>query len=198
MSHLSRNHLLAFVEDPHTPDLPDERRRHLDGCESCRSEATNLRALLADIREQPGGSPSPLFWDHFAARVADAIRGETPGRAVPAPAWRFGRETAAWTALAATVLLASTMVFWRATLHAPAVPASVTTVEDSARGDDLEEDQAWKVVRAAADGLPWEDAQAAGIAAHPGSAEGVVMDLTADERAELARLLETELKRSGV
>ena len=62
----------------------------------------------------------------------------------------------------------------------------------------MEDDQAWKVVRAAADGLPWEDVQAAGIAARPGAAEGVVMELTAEERAELAKLLESEMKRSGV
>jgi hypothetical protein len=198
MSHLSRDHLLAFVEDPHTRDMPAERRRHLEACASCQSEVADLRALLTDIREEPGGSPSPLFWDHCAARVADAIRDEAPEPAARVRAWGFGGHRAAWMAVAATVLLGSTMVAWRATLQAPAVPATVAATEDSPRGDDLEDDQAWKVLRAAADGLPWEDVQAAGIAARPGSAEGVVMELTADERAELARLLETEMKRSGV
>jgi hypothetical protein len=197
MTHLSRDQMFAFVEDPHTRDLPPERRRHVEECASCQSEAADLRALLTDIRDAPGGAPSPLFWDHFAARVADAIRDEAPEPAVRMRAWRFGGQTAAWTAIAATVFLGSTMVAWRATLHAPAFPA-IATADDPARGDDLEDDQAWKVVRAAADGLPWEDVQAAGIAARPGSAEGVVMELTADERAELARLLESEMKRSGV
>jgi hypothetical protein len=197
MSHLSHDHLLAFVEDPDTPALSAERRRHLQSCDRCMSEAANLRAVLEDVREEPGGVPSPLFWDHFAARVADAIGGGAPEPAARLSTWRFGSRTAVWMVVAATVLLGSTTVFWRATLHAPAVPGTVAT-DNSTRVDDLEDDQAWKVVRAAADGLPWDDVQAAGIAARPGSAEGVVMEMTADERAELARLLETEMNRSGV
>jgi len=53
------------------------------------------------------------------------------------------------------------------------------------------------VVRTAADDLAWEDVTAAGITAHPGAAEGVAMELTADERTELARLIASEMKASG-
>ena len=197
MRHLSPDQLIAFIEDPQTRDLTPQERRHVEQCAACQSEATAMRALLTEIREEPGGAPSPLFWDHFAARVADAIRGEAPEPAVEATAWRFGGRTAAWAAVAATVLLGSTMA-WRATLHAPAASGIVAATGDSLHAEDLEDDQAWRVVRAAADGLPWEDVQAAGIAPRPGSAEGVVMEMTADERAELARLLESEMKRNGV
>jgi len=198
MSHLSHDQLMALVEDQLTAALPPQVRRHVEGCAACQSEAAELRALVIHIREEPGGAPSPLFWDHFAARVADAIRDEAPEGEVRVRGWNFAGRTAAWTAVAATVLLGSTMVAWRATLHAPAAAGIAAGTDDSLRGDDLEEDPAWKVVRAAADGLPWEDVQAAGIAARPGSAESVVVEMTPEERAELARLLESELKRSGV
>jgi hypothetical protein len=198
MSHLSRKHLLAFIDDPHTSGLSPERKRHIEACAACQAAAADLRSIIGEVRNEPGGEPSPLFWDHLAARVADAIRDQVPEPAPSLRTWRFGGQTAAWTAVAATVILGSTMVAWRATLHAPAAPDITLGTAADARIDDVEDDQAWKVVRAAADGLPWEDVQAAGIAARPGAAEGVVMELTAEERAELAKLLESEMKRSGV
>ena len=93
MRHLSPDQLIAFIEDPQTRDLTPQERRHVEQCAACQSEATAMRALLTEIREEPGGAPSPLFWDHFAARVADAIRGEAPEPAVEATAWRFGGRT---------------------------------------------------------------------------------------------------------
>jgi hypothetical protein len=63
--------------------------------------------------------------------------------------------------------------------------------------DDADTDAAWAVVRMAAQDLRWEDAHAIGITAGPGAAEGIALELTADERAELARLIDTEMKRSG-
>ncbi len=198
MSHLSRKHLLEFIDDPHTSGLSPERKRHIEACAACQATAADLRSIIGEVRNEPGGEPSPLFWDHFAARVADAIRDQVPEPAPSLRTWRFGGQTAAWTAVVATVILGSTMVAWRATLHAPPAPGITLGTADAARTDDVEDDQAWKVVRAAADGLPWEDVQAAGIAARPGAAEGVVMELTAEERAELAKLLESEMKRSGV
>ena len=199
MSHLSRKHLLEFIDDPHTSGLSPERKRHIEACAACQAAAADLRSIIGEVRNEPGGEPSPLFWDHLAARVADAIRDQVPEPAPSLRTWRFGGQTAAWAAVAATVILGSTMVAWRATLHAPRRPRHHARDGRRCGGyDDVEDDQAWKVVRAAADGLPWEDVQAAGIAARPGAAEGVVMELTAEERAELAKLLESEMKRSGV
>jgi hypothetical protein len=63
--------------------------------------------------------------------------------------------------------------------------------------DDLERDEAWAVVRIAAESFRLEDAHAVGIAAGPGAAEGLAQELNADERAELARLIDRELKRTG-
>ena len=63
--------------------------------------------------------------------------------------------------------------------------------------DDVEADAAWAVVRTAAQDLAYEDAEAEGITPRPGSAEIAVLQMSGAERAELARLIENEMKRTG-
>jgi hypothetical protein len=75
---------------------------------------------------------------------------------------------------------------------------AAAAAELPATADDVEADGAWAVVRTAADDLAWDEVTAAGITAHPGSAERVALELTAAERAELARLLESEMKPNGL
>jgi hypothetical protein len=202
MRHLSRTELLDIVDPHEGAALAVERRHHVDTCDACRTEVTTLRATLAEARQDAGGEPSPLFWDHFAARVSEAIRDESPDTVEPARLSWFGGQAAAWTVAVLMVVLGMTTVAWRATLHAPTAAGGGTTVvtttpaEAPRLGEDPD-DRAWKIVQSAADGLQLDDAQAAEIGARPGSAERVVMDLTDDERAELARLLESEMKRTG-
>jgi hypothetical protein len=196
MSHLSRTEFLDFVEDP---DAADRHRRHLESCEECRATAAALRATLAEVRRDDETEPSPLFWDHFAARVSEAIRDEA--QAVPEHtrlAW-LGGHTAAWAAAALIVLLGMTTLVWRVTLHAPTSVTSQPAAEGPGRpaGETTGADKEWTKVQDAVATLQWDEVQAAGISVRPGSAEGVVMELTADERVELARLIEREMKRSG-
>ena len=63
--------------------------------------------------------------------------------------------------------------------------------------DDLDNDEAWAVVRAATADLVWEDAHDAGISAHPGAVENAALELNAAERIELERLLDEDMKRNG-
>jgi hypothetical protein len=63
--------------------------------------------------------------------------------------------------------------------------------------DNADDDEAWAIVRAAAIDLNWDEVHAAGISAHPGDVETVALELTEDERVELARLLDKDLKRNG-
>jgi hypothetical protein len=81
---------------------------------------------------------------------------------------------------------------------APATPV-VTTVpaSDAPLADDIDQDAAWAVVRVAADDLGYEDALAEGISASPETWEGLAMELSEAERAELVRLIQGELKRTG-
>lgn len=207
MNHLKDAELVDAIDG----QLAAERIRHAEECAVCRARVDELRATLADAASDGAFEPSPLFWDHFASRISQAIRDEAPIGADP-------RSWVAWLRSPARALVAATTVAvlmlvavaWRATLHAPAArqvavvsmaPATAPSVEESAiaadSGDDLDADVAWAVVRSAADGLRWEDAHAAGLSARPGSAEGVALELTASERVELARLIQDELKRTG-
>ena len=189
--------------------LPTERRQHLDRCESCQARAAGLPAVLARAAEADVPEPSPLFWEHFSARVASAVRDSSPQR-VPATAG-FGwlrRPAVVWMSAAAVALLVLVTTLSRGIqpleLNAPAarVPttdAAVLPPGVSSDAEDLEADQAWALVRTAADDLEWreEDAHAAGLSARPGSADRAVLELSAEERIELARLLDDELRRSS-
>jgi hypothetical protein len=200
MKHLTDTELVDLIAGA----LESDRAAHADGCVTCRAHAEALRAVMTD--EVP--EPSPLFWDHLAARVSDAVRDEAPD---PEPGlWPGWLRSPAitWAMAASLAILLMVAGVWRTTLHAPthgvragsAPPAGPATAPDGASAamiDDLEADEAWAVVRTAAEGLEWDDARAAGISPRPGSAERVALELTADERSELARLLATEMKRSG-
>lgn len=203
MKHLTNAELVDLVEDR----LPADRAGHVAGCGRCRDEADALRAALALTSSDAVPEPSPLYWDHFSARVADAVRDETPSADRPASGAWLRSPLAGWAAAASLSLLVMMSVVWRATLHAPtrvapagtvaAPPADASGVAAVAPPgtDDLEADAAWAVVRSAAEGFAWDDAHAAGISAHPGSAEGIALELSPDERSELARLLDGELAR---
>ncbi len=187
---------LDLAPEPAPPDR--DTARHLATCASCQASVTRLREALLDAAQDRPVEPSPLFWDHFAARVASAIR-EEPAATPRAWPWR-GRPAAVWLVLLLVVLGAATFS-WRATLHAPrgGEQATVPSAAEPARPTpDGEPDAAWVAVGLAADRLTGEDAQALALGAAPGLAEEVAIELSADERDELTRLLETELKRTGV
>ena len=197
MKHLSRDQFVDLIESPAA--LAADRIRHVGVCERCRAEAETLRQTLLAVDADDMPEPSPLFWNHFSSRVIDALRDEP----APAPVRRGSLSPfARWAAIAtAMILLASTAV-WRTTVHAPA-PAAPTQMSaapsavDADPADDLDSDQAWAVVRAAADDLAWEDVHDAGISPHPDDVDNAALQLNAAERVELARLLDADLKRNG-
>jgi len=73
--------------------------------------------------------------------------------------------------------------------------ASATVGADTAT--DAENAEVWAVLTAAASTMEFEDAHDAGMHVQPAAIERAVQDLTAAERTELGRLLQTELKRSS-
>ena len=208
MTHLNDAELVDLIEN--APQLPANRRQHAESCPTCRSQSEALRTTLAEAVLDSPPEPSPLYWDHFATRVSAAIRAEAPGSAAPR---LFHRPVVTLAAAASVALFVVMLGVWRATLDAPAptrVAVNGTTEAPLGAGnpalevpsrmndsDDIEADETWAVVRTAAEDLAWEDAHAVGISAHPGSAEGIALELTPEERTELARLLDGELKRSG-
>jgi hypothetical protein len=197
MTHLSRAEFVDLIDSP--VSLPADRARHVETCAQCRDEAEKLRAMRALAAEDEMPEPSPLFWDHFSARVTEELRREP----LPAPRARWSPVPfATWAAAGMVVLLLISTAIWRTTLHAPAphMPAQVSGPSDLATVepvDDLDNDEAWAVVRAATADLVWEDAHEAGLTPRPGEVENEALQLNAAERVELERLLDEDMKRNG-
>ncbi len=195
MRHLEDTEIVDLMDGALAPSLAE----HVDECDACRERLAALRGTLGEVGLDQAHEPSPLFWNHFAARVSEAVDREPPVAAAPAGMQWMRNPAAAWAASASIAVLLMVTALWRATLHAPVPdPVRVPTAAVATVPDNLETDRAWAVVRTATDDLAWEDVVAAGIAPRPGSVEGAVPDLTVDERAELARLIESEMKRSGL
>ena len=186
--HLNETELIDSLDGT----LPAARAAHAETCPACRSQVETARAALLAAGDDPDHEPSPLFWDAFPSRVLDALDDR------PRRGWWFG-----WRGLAAFACAAAVIIVAAATLDAPNLrrpapdPASAAAPAAAAEPDDIEQDAAWAVVRTAAGDLDYDDALAQGIAASPGALEGAAMELSDAERAELIRLIQSELKRTG-
>jgi hypothetical protein len=203
MRHLNTGELVDLAEGRLAP----ARAAHARDCAECAARADSVRETLRDVADVPVPEPSPLFWEHLAARIGDAIGGEPAPRAVGI--WGELRTPAiVWTA---GVVLAASIVavaVWRgsqpavqpgtqAALDAPAAELPAAGTNPDIWNEDIEGDEAWAIVRAVAEDAGWDETNAAGISARPESAEHVVPQLSTEERSELARLIEEELRRTG-
>ena len=210
MSHLTDLELIDAVEGRvgDAPALATERRRHLDACDLCRTRADELRVLIARAADVDVPEPSPLFWNHFTARVREGIDAAQPGasgRGTWLSAW-LPQGSVRWAAFATLVVAMMVAGVWRVNAPAPhVVPAEVDRAREVGRPPmssepidrpDADADPAWAVVRTVADSVKWDDA-VAGIGPEPGAAESVASTLSAEERSELVKLLLAEAKRPG-
>jgi hypothetical protein len=223
MTHLTEVELVDLLDGA----LAASRERHLDECDSCRATATRMREAFARATDSGMPEPSPLFWEHFSARVHDGVRGAEPdqpsrwfGWAQGATlfnagfnaAFNSGSTSGKWAMSGALLtLLLVTGVWagvWRANAPVPeklASPASTASVADGAPDADPdaldafdpETDEAWALVGTVADDVRWDDAAADGFGVRPGSVEHAMVTLTGAERSELVRLLEAETKQPG-
>jgi hypothetical protein len=143
--------------------------------------------------------PSPLFWEHFPTRVSRAIDA-APRQSgwLNASRWVWGSA-----ATAAVVMLLMLLPLPR-DAAAPAPPSTVDTPAIVASSDNdvnsveaLDGDEAWEMVRAVAEATDYDEVQESGLAPRAGAVERAAMELTNDERTELARLIAQEIKRSG-
>jgi hypothetical protein len=178
---------------------------HVAACPECAAKLSALRDTLRDVTDVPVPEPSPLFWTGFAARVNEAID-------APPPAHRWwGSPRLVWATLAAAVLVVAAILLVPTVLPEPAsriattspVTPAVIEGEPPAPDDNLaaqplfDDDEAWELVRSVASDLDYDDAHEAGIVPRPGAVERAAAELDEDERAELIRLIEAELKRAG-
>lgn len=193
MTHLDDITLIDLIDGRGTPPQIEHAQR----CDRCRVQLTALEAALSLAKNDAVPEPSPLFWEHFTRRVNERID-------APASTWgRWVRGPRLAAVMSAAALVVAVAIGMRGPtvstpdgIHVVTAPPAAAPPVDEAQ-DDIEADGAWAVVRTAAEDLAYDDAQAEGIAARPGSAEHAVMQMTADERAELARLIADEMKRTG-
>src|SRR5881296_2602817 len=109
MRHLQSEELIDLAEGAQ----PESSALHLQTCDECRRRLTDLRAAMAAAADVDVPEPSPLFWDHFSARVHDAIAAEDAGAARP----KGSRSFLPWLAealkarrLQASVLVVATLI----------------------------------------------------------------------------------------
>jgi hypothetical protein len=193
MTHLTDEQLADAVDGT----LLSAPAAHLAHCSACAGAVEALRLTLDAVRSDDAPEPSPLFWDGFAARVRSAIDAPVlPERAWGSPAWRWGL------ALAALIVVVLGLQFtMRPT---PPQPAGTIVSQHETRpeapaldDDDTDADEAWSIVASIAAELHVDDAREAGVAPRPGAIDRAATELSPQERAELVRLIEDELKRTG-
>ncbi len=207
MKHLTGEQLVDVADGSRS----DASFPHLETCRECRAKVAELRATIAQVRPVDVPQPSPLFWEMFSARVRDDVA----AAGVPASrSWR-DRLIERWRELVATRL---TLPISIAAAAAIVVVASVATiggrstvavpvpaVTDSAIPSEAVEgtamlppdDPTLDLVADLGAQLDWDDVHDTGIVAHTGLVDRAVNGLSADERAELGRLLKQELAGGG-
>lgn len=211
MEHLSRDELLLAAEAL-ARDRPREgsNARHVDACDACREQVVSLARSLEEVLDAELPEPSPLFWDQFSRRVSAAVRAGTrdgasagaggPWRRQWHLAWPEWRVVAPLAGLAGAVALAVVVATGRTPrVETPAPAALAGTSEPPAVEAPVlaesADDEAWAAFSTLAAEV---DAADEGLSVPPpGAAEGAVLQLSDEERAELIRLLRAEIENLG-
>src|SRR5262245_575097 len=167
MTHLTYLELLALAErkapaDSTAPsddaaDADAATSAHVDDCGECRRKLAELRDALDLAAAVDVPEPSPLFWDHLSARVRSGIMDEDVqpgGDRAWVNGWPFKLAAAAAVVIAIAIAAAS----WRAPerdgvreIVAESQDPALREREALAGTTDADADQAWALVRDAAD-----------------------------------------------
>jgi hypothetical protein len=200
MQHLRPEDLVDLADGTRADsDVP-----HLASCDICRAELADLRASIALAADVEVPAPSPLFWDHFSARVSEAVKQERA--AAGAGVWSWPRVLIPASAVAVAVVILSVMMnapVWAPEVQSPAetvrttvapLPATFDVFSDAVNDPD---DASLTLVADLTADIGWDAAADAGLTP-PGSAEYAVTHLSIGELQELQRLLQRELVGRGV
>jgi hypothetical protein len=190
--------------------LPAARAAHVEACPACRERFAWLQGTLRDVIDAPVPEPSPLFWDHLAARVRRAVDGEAAPHA-PGRWWQLPVLAPALGLAALVATLVATIGRVPTTLGDPAPrrAADLAKAVAGGPGDTLADVEVPDVTTAIGPlavpevpidvvttlvaGLDWDDLSAAGLTVAPGVADAAIEALAADERAALVRALQAAL-----
>ena len=190
MRHLSEEELIDLAEGVRAEsELP-----HLAGCQVCRGRLTDLRGMLtaADVGVP---EPSPLFWEHLSRRVREAVAAETAVPAVPRVSWRLVMPLVALAALVLAALLSL-----RPPSGVPSDPFAGRPDESTVNVPapvSLATDPSLSLMADLAADLDLDAVAEAGLTTTAGALDRVVLEMSADERLELQRILKQEISRQG-
>jgi hypothetical protein len=199
MTHLSNLEIVDLIDGV----LPPDRAAHSERCEVCRARIEAVHETLARVAHVEIPEPSPLFWDHFSARVREGVEEAGAPQESFAPSW-LQHAGFRWSVFGVVLTLLLAAGAWRFSAPGPATrnaPASRAASDGASAPDDwigsADLDEAWALVRSVADETEWDDTMTAGLDVRPGWADRAALNLTADERDELLQLLKAEAKRPG-
>jgi hypothetical protein len=181
--------------------LEPRRLAHAVSCHICAAQVEELRAIAGEVAAVDVPEPPAFFWNQLSARVRAAVAEEQP----PEPwslAWRRWSRPAVAAAAGLVFLgtIASLTGLWppsSGTSEAPPAVALQTPADVEPEEDvfaQIDNDEAWALVRTLAEDLDDDAMEREGVSARPGAADHLASELTAAERMELARLLQEQLK----
>jgi len=198
MRHLHSDELIDIAEGTR----PESSAPHLQRCDACRRQLAEVRAMRSAASEVDVPEPSPLFWEHFSARVHDAIVAEgSPRRFAWPEGWSWSRLALPVSIGACATLIIGTLLMAQLG-RAPAEIAregspEVAESEASVDAAVLSSDPSLELVADLTEDMDWDRAREVGFAPREDAVEGAVNRLSDVERRELHRLLEKELVRSN-
>ena len=192
-SHLSSQEFVNALDGA----LVDARQSHLDGCASCQAQVQELRTLLEDAA--PGADmpePSPLFWDHFQARVLTAVQDETaPARQAWWKNWADARTLVAVSVTIVAVVASASLYLSRPVTPGPdaltdgaelAEPSVLAEASTSLDGDE------WDFVTSVMGTMKDDELHEVLTPTHD-SVDAAMEALTSAERERFMKLLKAEL-----
>jgi hypothetical protein len=195
MRHLTSEQLIDLAEAGRAASSTP----HLQSCETCRNRLAELRATLSVAASVDVPEPSPLFWDHFSARVHDAVEAErAAGTAFGR--WSWLRLSPLGVGALAAIVLAIVIVTSGGRPGQPvSAPAAPTASAVGPLGDTLSvgDDPSLSLMADLAADLDWDAASEAGLTTHVGVDNDAVTELTDGERRALNQLLKGELAHRG-
>ncbi len=198
-THLSPEELVDLIEGT----LSAARAAHVAGCARCRRRQEEVSAALSLARAVDVPEPSPLFWEHFSARVREAVHREAvaPRREL-SEWWRrrlaVGLAAAVVAVLAIGTLLGRLVVGSRQADVAPTFVADTRQSDRAASVDTASPDQPevdWAIIVAMAEELE-PNPEDLGLLVDQTTLEAAAELLSPAERQALAQLIEAELKRA--
>jgi hypothetical protein len=193
MRHLTPEELIDLAEGTR----PESSRPHLSTCERCRRELADMRAMRQAAADVEIPEPSPLFWEHFSARVHESISSESAAPQRWSVAGLSSSRRTISLALGAFGAAAIVAILAVRAAHAPETfppPTSVASLNDRIPSGD---DPSLDLVADLTADIDWETANEVGFVSHEGAVEKALTQLTDAERVELQRLLEQELRSAG-